>query len=274
MSTSKCHVVAVQNAKGGIGKTTTVINLAERLHDLGYRVLMVDVDTQANLTSYFRVETNEIMTVTDLFDEEALPTEDRVKEAIVDLGFADLLRGDQTLVKVENQAATITAVQYRIADSLAFVKDAYDFVLIDCPAFHGTLTLAAFIASDWLVVPFDPSPMALEGYVSQMTTFLRKVRSSSHYNPNLKVLGLLLTLYDARRIVSRSAADVLEDFAEATGTVFFDTKIRQNVAATAAASMHIPVAEYDPSCHAAQDYGNLAKEILDRIDAVESSEAA
>ncbi len=273
MST-KCHVVAVQNAKGGIGKTTTVINLAERLHDLGRRVLMVDVDTQANLTGYFQVETDRVATVTDLYRMDELPTKELVKEAVVDLGFADLLRGDQTLVRVENLAATIASADKRIAYSLAFVKDDYDFVLIDCPAFHGTLTLGALVAADYLIVPFDPSPMALEGYVGQMDEMLRKVRANPFYNPDLKVLGLLLTLYDGRRVVSRSAAEVLQGFADATGTVFFDTKVRTNVAATAAASMHVPVAEYDPSCHAAEDYSALAREIVARIDELESTRAA
>lgn len=261
-----CRVISVYNAKGGTGKTTTVINLADALHELGNRVLVVDMDTQANLTSYFGSDTEHVTTVSDILTSSLPIKPELVAEALERHDFCDLLRGDAKLVAVEAMAASYENVHWCLKFALEHVKGDYDYVLVDCPPTRAVLSRAALIASDWLIVPFDSSEAALTGYEKQVSDFVMSIKLNPNFNPSLRVLGLLACNMNLQLVNTRITLAKLAALAKASGTVVFSQPIRSNVRVSEAVRQRKSLLSWQPDCNGAMDYRALAAEVESLVE--------
>ena len=251
-------IIAVANQKGGVGKTTTAINLSAAFAEEGKRVLIVDLDPQGNASTGLGIarEQRDLTTYELLFEDE-LPLADVIQPtasrnlciipATVDLSSADL-----DLVASERRS-------YLLHDALRQprMQDfAFDYIVIDCPPSLNLLTVNAMIAADSVLVPLQSEFFALEG-LSQLMLTIREVRQAG--NPNLRIEGVLLTMFDARNNLSQQ---VEQDARATLGEVVFKTIVPRNVRVSEAPSFAKAVLDYDPSSKGAMAYRNLAREIL------------
>ncbi|HEV7662070.1 MAG TPA: AAA family ATPase [Chloroflexota bacterium] len=249
------RVVAVANQKGGVGKTTTVVNLGAFLA-LGLRVLLVDLDPQANATSSLGIEPSEV----GLSTYEALIGQATLGEAIVSSGREqlDLAPASRALAGAQVELVELPDREHRLRLALASVRDAYDVVLIDCPPSLGILTLNALVAADLVLAPVQCEYLALEG-VAQLMETLELIRAT--LNPRLELLGMLMTMFDPRTRLSTQVVDeVRRHFPERT----FETVIPRSVRLSEAPSFGKPVLEYEPTSRGATAYADLAQELLRR----------
>jgi chromosome partitioning protein len=245
--------LAIANQKGGVGKTTTAINLGAALAALERRVLLVDCDPQGNATRglgqgaarphLYHVLTGEI------------PAEDAVRPG----GFPhlDLLPADRDLVGVEVEFPGLPGWEWRLRDALAPITDRYDVVLLDCPPSLGHLTVAALAAASAVLVPLQCEYFALEGIRELMST-VERVRAS--VNPELEIGGIVLTMYDER---INLAQDVAEEARRVFGSKVFRTVVPRNVRLAEAPSHGVPVLLYDIKCRGSEAYIELAREMLE-----------
>ena len=249
-------IIAVVNQKGGVGKTTTTINLGAALVENGFRVLLIDIDPQGNASTGLGIEKDQRgMTTYDLLLEEA-PIQDVVQSTGIDgLWIApattDLSSADIEMVANEKR-------NHLLHDALRQVEmDAFkfDFVLIDCPPSLSLLTVNALVASHSVLVPLQSEFYALEG-LSQLLQTIREVRQS--VNKDLRIEGIVLTMYDARNNLSRQ---VEADARENLGELVFETVIPRNVRLSEAPSYALPVLEYDSTSKGSQAYRSLAREL-------------
>ncbi len=249
-------VLAVVNQKGGVGKTTTAINLSAALALEGMRCLLLDVDPQANTTSGLGFPRDEArLTTYDLLMGDAhiadllLATEIEFLKLVP--SSKDLIGATVELIQQENRAEKLRA-------ALEPVRDSYDFILLDCPPALDLLTLNALVASDGLVVPMQAEYFALEG-ISELMHTLERVKEN--FNPTLEVEGILLTMYDDR---TNLAQQVSNNLREHFGDKVFATTIPRNIRLAEAPSYGQPVALYDPRSRGAESYRELALELLQR----------
>ncbi|SEL03443.1 ParA family protein [Pacificibacter marinus] len=252
-------IVAIANQKGGVGKTTTTINLAAALTELGMRVLVVDLDPQGNASTGLGIDANQRdKTTYDLImgDVEigeiiqASPTEGLyVSPATIDLSSADI-----EMVSNEKRSFLLhDALRQHAIDGYAF-----DYILIDCPPSLSLLTVNALVASDSVLVPLQSEFFALEG-LSQLMLTVREVRQTA--NPNLRIEGVVLTMYDQRNNLSRQ---VEQDARDNLQDLVFETVIPRNVRISEAPSFAIPVLEYDTNSKGSLAYRALATELLSK----------
>jgi chromosome partitioning protein len=257
------RVVAVANQKGGVGKTTTTINLAASLAASGRRVLLVDVDPQANLTSGVGQKGHASAAGT-VYD--ALTAEASVHDAVpfvVPTGLENLslIPADQNLTGAEIEMVALPHREERLRTLLSSVRNQYDYVFIDCPPSLGLLTLNALVAADAVLIPLHCEYFALEGLADLVAT-MRRVRAA--LNPNLDIEGVLLTMFDERTSLGRQvAADVREFFKDKV----FRTVIPRNIRLGEAPSHGVPVIVYDVKSRGAEAYLALAREVLERAAA-------
>ncbi len=249
------RVLAVTNQKGGVGKTTTAINLAASLAANDLKILAVDADPQGNATTGLGVaKATEGPTLYDV-----LLGNTPAQDAVVPTQFEGLylIPGDKNLVGANLELVGLENRELRLRERLATIRDEYPFILIDCPPALDLLTLNALIASDAVVVPIQCEFFALEG-ISELMDTIDRIRDS--FQHPLDVEGILLTMFDDRTNLTRQVAKDLKEF---FGDQVFETIIPRSVRLAEAPSFGKPILAYDPRSKGAESYIKLAKEILD-----------
>jgi chromosome partitioning protein len=263
-ATRRCRVIAVVNQKGGVGKTTTTVNLATAMAAVGKRVLLVDADPQGNASTGFGVKRQdrrmgcyEMMFDGLSVEDVAIPT--LIPNLWIITSTADLAGAEIQLVNEPNREG-------RMRDAFARSAKDFDFVLIDCPPSLNLITLNALVAADALLVPLQVEFYALEGMSSLMQT-IEAIRA--RFNPTLQIQGVVLTMYDRRNSLSDAvAADVRTFF----GDEVYETVIPRNVRVSEAPSHGKPVLLYDLKCPGSKAYMHLASEVLKRERAIASGQ--
>ena len=250
------RIISVANQKGGVGKTTTTVNLGACLAQDGKKVLLIDSDAQGNATSGLGVRKPDVKQ--DIYD--VLVNEVSIKETIIKTSRENLSIVPATLqlAGAEIELTSMMARESRLKSALAEVSDEYDFILVDCPPSLGHLTINAFTASDAISIPVQCEYYALEG-LSQLLNTVRLVQK--HFNPGLEIEGVLLTMYDAR---TNLGAEVVEEVRRYFQEKVYDTIIPRNVRLSEAPSHGKPIIDYDPRSKGAEVYQALAKEVLVR----------
>jgi len=253
-------ILSIANQKGGVGKTTTAINLGAALAEKGQRVLIVDFDPQGNASTGLGIAAGDRGSTT----YDVLVDDYPVDEAIIDTTTENLriLPATGDLSSADVDMATEKQRLVRLRNALAkpsFSRDDYDYVFIDCPPSLSVLTLNAFAASDSVLVPLQAEFFALEG-LSQLILTVREVREN--LNPNLHIASVVMTMVDSR---NRLSAQVEADAREHLGEVVFDTVVPRNVRLSEAPSFGVPAIEYDSGSKGAQAYRDLADEFLRRM---------
>ena len=247
-------VIAVVNQKGGVGKTTTAVNLAASLAVLEHKTLLIDADPQSNATSAVGADPNEIeASIYDCMIGNAT-----AKDAILDTDLPDqkLLPANINLVGAEVEMIDVDRREYRMQDSLAEIKGDYEFIIIDCAPSLGLITVNSLVAADSVIIPVQCEYFALEGLGKLLNT-IRLIQSGM--NADLAIEGILLTMYDSRLKLANA---VVEDVQQHCRGLVFQTIIARNIRLSEAPSHGKPVITYDIQSRGTVNYLNLAKEIL------------
>ena len=250
------YVIALANQKGGVGKTTTSVNLGACLADAGKKVLLIDLDPQGNATSGLGIDKKDI----DESVYDVLINDVDLKKVILHSSHQglDIVPTTIALSGAEVELTNLMARETRLKDAFGDVKDEYDYILIDCPPSLGLLTINAFTACDSILIPVQSEYYALEG-LSQLLNTIKLVRK--HFNSALKIEGVLLTMYDKRTNLGQQVnAEVKKYF----GDQVYETIIPRNVRLSEAPSHGQAIVDYDKRSTAAKVYQQLAKEVLAR----------
>ena len=249
-------VMAIINQKGGVGKSTTAINLSAALGQLGKQVLLVDLDPQGNSSSGLGIEKSQVHNC--VYD--VLLNDVAIEDVIIpDVGEGlDLVPATINLAGAEVELVSEMARENRLKDAVGSLRGKYDYVFIDCPPSLGLLTVNALVAADKLLIPIQCEFYALEG-VTKLLDSMKRVKT--RLNPTLDIFGVLLTMYDGRTTLSRQ---VVEEVRSYFGKTVFTTLIPRTVKVSEAPSFGQPITQYDPSGKGAQSYVNLAKEVVQR----------
>ena len=245
-------IYTIVNQKGGVGKTTTAVNLSSALHDLGLKTLMCDFDPQANATSGLGIEKRKIKkSVYDVVVNGV-----KTEEAIISTPYGDVLPSSKALAGAGIEMIAMDDRQFLLKKALDQVRNDYDFILIDCPPSLELLTLNGLCAADTLLVPLQGEYFALEGLSDLMNT-VRIVKRSM--NPRLDIEGVLLTMFDGRTNLAIQVAQEVKRFFP--GKVYA-TVIPRNIRLSEAPSHGKPITAYDRGCRGAEAYTQLAQEFL------------
>ena len=249
------RIIAIVNQKGGVGKTTTAVNLTATLHDLGLKVLLCDFDPQANATSGLGISKRKLKkTVYDV-----VINGDDAESAIVSTQFGDVLPSTGDLAGAAVELISMEDRSYRLAKALESVKDKYDVIFIDCPPSLEMLTVNALCAAQSILVPVQCEYFALEGLSDLMST-LRSVKK--RMNPTLDIFGVVLTMYDGR---TNFSAQVAQEVRKHFPGKVFATAVPRNVRLAEAPSHGIPVIAYDKHSRGAVAYREMAQEVKNRL---------
>ncbi len=246
-------VISVANQKGGVGKTTTTVNLATLLAKRGKKILLIDTDPQGNATSGLGITKELELSVYDILVGETLFEETIQETSIKNL---EVCPSNISLAGAEVELVSMMSREQRLKSKLDEIKEKYDYILIDCPPSLGLITLNAFTASDSVLIPVQCEYFALEG-LGQLLNTVNLVKK--HLNKNLEIEGALLTMYDARTNLSNQVVKEVKKYFE---DKVYKTVIPRNVRLSEAPSYGMPISIYDPKSKGAKAYEKFTKELL------------
>lgn len=246
-------VISLLNHKGGVGKTTSVINIGAGLARMGKKVLLIDLDPQANLSLSLGVP-RQASTIYEAMRGESELEPYTVKEGL------DIVMSTLDLSGAEMELINEAGREYILKELFEPVKEDYDFIIIDCPPSLGLLTLNALAASRYVYIPLQTQFLAMQG-LAKIKQVIDKVRF--RLNKQLEIGGVIATMYDSRKILNRDVVDTIKKY---FGEKVFDTKIRDNVALAEAPAQRKDIFSYNKSSIGAKDYLSLCKEILGRVE--------
>jgi len=252
-------IVAIANQKGGVGKTTTAVNLASCLAHAGIKTLIVDLDPQANATAGLSVDLENIKKSS----YEVLINNLDIQDAIMNtmMGSLDLVPAHIRLVGAELELVNVEDREKMFLNAVENVKDQYEYILIDCPPSLGLITLNALTGADTILIPIQCEYYALEG-LRQLLNTIRLVQR--HLNTELTIEGVLLTMYDGRLNLSNQVVSEVKEYFQ---DKVFRTVIRRNIKLAESPSYGKPILLYDPASIGAQDYMSLSKELIEGAEA-------
>ncbi len=246
--------IAITNQKGGVGKTTTAINLSAAMAELGKKILVIDTDPQGNMTSGFGVNKNEVENTVYELMLGSCSTEEAIIKNVKD--GIDMIASNVNLAAVEIELIDDENRNFVLRNEVEWVKDKYDYIIIDCPPSLSMLTVNAMTTADTVLVPIQCEYYALEG-LSQLIHTVNLVKSG--LNPDLDMEGVVFTMYDSRTNLS---AQVVNNVKSNIKTRVYETVIPRNIRLAEAPSYGKPISEYDPKSAGAEAYTNLAKEVI------------
>lgn len=249
-------IIAIINQKGGVGKSTTAINLSAALGEQGKQVLLVDLDPQGNSTSGLGIEKSNLENCVYNVLLDDIPLEEVIIPDVCE--GLDLVPATINLAGAEVELVSEMARENRLKDSVGSMRGKYDYVFIDCPPSLGLLTVNSLVAADKLIIPIQTEFYALEG-VTKLLESMKRVKT--RLNPTLDIFGILLTMYDGRTTLSRQVAAEVRNY---FGKQVFETVIPRTVKLSEAPSYGIPITQYDPLGKGATSYTDLAKEVMQR----------
>ncbi len=250
-------IISFANQKGGVGKTTSAVNIAASLGVLGYKVLLIDLDPQGNATSGVGLMKKNLKNT--IF--EVLTTDLPAEEAIIQTHFDNLsiIPTHTTLARAEYELGDMEDGEYVMKKKLAKAKETYDYIIIDCPPSLGMLTVNSMTASDGVVIPMQCEFLALEG-LSQLMFTISRIKQ--HYNKDLNVTGILITMYNSRLLLS---VQVINELKKHYADRLFETTISRNVKISEAPGFGMPVYYHGKRSKGSKEYMNVAKELVERI---------
>lgn len=248
-------VVSIFNQKGGVGKTTTNINMAAYIALKGHKVLVIDIDPQGNTSSGFGIDKENLtnstyeLLLTDVAIKDVIISVEQIENLDIVPSNMDLAGADLELGGLENRESILKK-------KIEEIKDQYDYLIIDCPPSLGLLTINALTASDTVFIPMQCEYYALEG-ISQLVKTIQKVKKG--LNKNLEIEGVVLTMFDSRRNLQLQVAEELKSY---FGELVYENSIPRNIRLAEAPSFGLPIALYDPKAKGAEAYSDLADEFL------------
>lgn len=246
-------IISIANQKGGVGKTTTAVNLSACIAERGKKVLLIDIDPQGNATSGLGVTAQKGKSIYNVIVDEV-----EMKDSIqpTNVKKLDICPANIDLAGAEVELVSMVSRETRLKDAVDTVKDLYDYIFIDCPPSLGLITLNAFTASNSVLVPIQCEYYALEG-LGQLVNTIKLVQK--HLNKELEIEGVILTMFDARTNLSTQVATEVDKY---FGNKVFQTIIPRNIRLSEAPSHGVPITVYDPDSKGAETYKKLARELI------------
>jgi len=245
------RTISVSNHKGGVGKTTSVVNIGAGLANLKQKVLLIDLDPQANLTQSFGITKPE-STIYEVLKGECEVKPINIYENL------DIVASTLDLSGAEMELSSEAGREYILDEAITNLKDLYDFIIIDCPPSLGLLTTNALTTCDEVFIPLQSHYLAIKG-LAKIVEVINKIKK--RLNKKIEITGVFVTQYDKRKILHRDVVETIKTYFQEK---VYETKIRDNISLAEAPSQGLDIFRYNPNCTGAEDYANLCKEILKR----------